>query len=624
MRYKRVCLLVAVALISLSAAAQEGVWLPRYSPDNSGVSPASIKLPASLRWKYTIADADNAEAVAMPAVGADTVYVPLGPVMYALDRSSGALRWQQEVGAEIYSSPALSDDTLYFGSRDGNLWALDAESGSVDWRYPMGAPVDCAPVIVAGVAYFGSDSNRLVALDLETRQPLWQFETAGDIKATPLIYRDVIIVGSQDRHIYCLDHQGRQKWSKTVAERAFFAAPTGERKKVIYGCGKEVIARDIYTGRRLWRFKTAGIVTGAPCVEGRMIYVGTQGGAVYGINAGNGRALWKYPPEGVTDPISSSPVVVGNLIVFRAGARQVIAISLQGEHEWSYTLPPAPEKKKEAAPAAGGHEMVPGGDMPLEPGAMEEMPGAMPGEPPAEAGGGPGAAQPQIPAGEEAGPGGQPTTRQVTQRTYKFEDDVDSAVAVSDNTLYVLGDDAIVYALDTYAADNVPPTIAEPLLEVPGKGRVRMTFAPNLADEDDFPDRYADEVAVPGTPPIFVSVICTDEGSGINPDKVKVTLNGQEAEFRYDAKAGILWYMYDPRGAAANLPNGVTRLLFEATDWRGNRAAKVVSFTVDNKLPPPAPPKPKQPQGMQGEPGMGMEGMEAMPPEEVPPGEPPR
>ena len=181
--------------------------------------------------------------------------------------------------------------------------------------------------------------------------------------------------------------------------------------------------------------------------------------------------------------------------------------------------------------------------------------------------------------------------------------------------------DAIVYALDTYAPDNVPPTIAEPLLEVPGKGRVRMTFAPALADEDDFEGRYAEDVAVPGTPPVFVSVICADEGSGVNPDEVKVTLNGEEVDFSYDAKEGILWYIYDPRGAAANLSNGVKSLLFEATDWRGNRAAKVVCFTVDNKLPPPAPPKPKQPERMEGEPGMeGWPGMEGF--EEPPPGAP--
>ena len=67
----------------------------------------------------------------------------------------------------------------------------------------------------------------------------------------------------------------------------------------------------------------------------------------------------------------------------------------------------------------------------------------------------------------------------------------------------------------------------------------------------------------------------------------------------------------DPRGAAANLSNGVKNILFEASDWRGNRATLCVSFTVDNKAKPPEPPKPKAPTVDM----MGPEG------EMVPPGE---
>jgi outer membrane protein assembly factor BamB len=603
MRSKQFCLLVTVALMSLSAAAQEDVWLPRYDTDNSGVSPATVDLPAILRWKHTIADAEEATAVATLAVGPEMVYAPLGSTIYALDRRTGECLWQREVGAEVYSSPALFDGTLYFGSRDNNLWALNAESGEVEWRYPMDAPVDCAPVIVDGVAYFGSDDNRLMALDLATRKPLWQFQTRGDIKSTPLVYRDVVVVGSQDRHVYCLNKQGRIMWSKSVSERAFFAAPTAERGKVIYGCGKEVIARDLNTGRRIWRFKAADLVTGAPCVLGAMVYVGTRGGALYGIDAGSGRAIWKYPAEGVTDPIISSPVVVGDLIVFRAGPRQVLAVSLQGEHQWSYTLPKPPEKETQTAPTPGGLDIIPGME---DAEAMGEA-ADWHAEAPPEAG-------PEEAVGAEEP--GERRERTTTEREIIFENEVDPAVAVSDNTLYVIGDDGIVYAFDSLAADNVPPDIAEPLLEVPGKGRTRMNFTPALADEDDFEGRYADEIAVPGTPPIFLSLLVGDEGCGVDPDQVKVTLNGEEVECAYDATEGIVWWIYDPRGAAANLSNGVKALVFEASDWRGNRAAKVVTLTVDNKLPPPAPPKPKRPERPEG--GEGMEGFEMMIPEEPP------
>lgn len=612
MRVLPVVMLLCAITLSV-ASAQDATWLPRYDASSSGVSTASLPLPVSLAWKYTTGD-DTSTPVATPAVGPDMIYAPVGDTIYAIDRRTGALVWEQATGGEIYSSPALADGILYFGSRDGNLWALDAEDGSVEWRYPTGGPVDCSPVIAYGVCYFGSDDNRVVALDLETRTPIWQFETNGDVKASPLVYRDVVVVGSQDRHIYCLNSQGRPIWSQRVERAAFFASPVGERTKVIYASGRELEARDIYTGRRVWArpFRAADLIVGSPCVQGRRVFIGTKAGAVYAIDTNRGGALWRWPATGAVDAITSSPVVVDNMLVFKAGTRDLIALSLDGKRVlWRYVLPKA-EEKKPVQPTQPGVVAGPGG-------LPGEIPGAFPGEVPPEPGmvGGPPMPQ-EEPAIDEVGPPGTTTTTTTTtEREYKFEDNVDPSVAVVDGAIFTIGDDNVVYGFSSTAPDAVPPRMREPILEVPGAQRTRVQFTPSMASEDDFPDRYAEEIEIPGTPPIFLSVLLEDEGSGINPDTVKVTVNGEPADYSYDANEGLLWYIYDPRGAATNLSNGVKSIVLEATDWRGNRAARVVSFTVNNRLKPPAPPRPVQP-AFEGEPGMPGPGPE-FPPELVPP-----
>ncbi len=589
MRLGPVCLILVMAFVASVAVAQDDFWLPRYDEDNSGVSSESLELPISLQWKHSTGD-EEAIPVASPAVGSKMIFAPVGATMYAIDRATGELVWSQATGAEIYSSPALVDDTLYFGSRDNSLYAMSAEDGEVKWRYLTGGPVDCTPVVVGNKLYFGSDDNRLVALDIDTAEPLWQFETRGDIKATPLVYRDVVVVGSQDRHIYCLNSDGRPLWSKTTGLRAFFAAPTGERTKVVYACGKEVIAREIYTGRRMWRFKTAGIVSGAPCVKGRTAYIGTAAGAVYAINTNDGRGLWRYPAQGATEAITSSPTVVDDMLVFRAGTRQLVAISLRdGSPRWSYLLPEPPEKIA-AATTGGAGAMDPG---------MAGM-GAdigFPGEADAPA--------MEQPVGDDQGRANTGTDS--AEKSYEIEENVDPAVSVGGNSIYVIGDDNTVYGFTTAGADNVPPAITDAILEVPGKARTRVNFAPAIAAEDDFEGRYADEIVIPGTPPLFLSMMVSDEGSGINADAVKVIVNGIEIDdFAYDANAGVIWYIYDPRGAAMNLDNGLKNVVFEATDWRGNRSAVCVSFTIDNKVQPPEPPQPKTPVMDMG--GMGPEG----------------
>ncbi len=600
MRFGRVALILAAIVLVSFAVAQDEFWLPRYDEANTGVSGDSLKLPVSLQWKHSTGD-EVAIPVAMPAVGSEMIYAPVGPVIYALDRTTGELRWSQEAGADIYSSPALSGDTLYYGSRDNSVWAVNAADGEVMWRYPTGGAVDCSPVVVGNMLYIGSDDNRLTAINLDTREAVWQFETSGDIKASPLVYRDVVLVGSQDRHIYCLNSQGRPMWTKSTTARAFFAAPTGERTKVIYACGKELIAREIYTGRRLWRFQTAGIISGSPCVRDRKVYIGTAAGALYAIDANTGRGLWKYPADGVTEAVTSSPTVVDDMLVFRAGARQISAISLRdGTQRWSFLLPEPPEKK---AAAAGGGAM---GDPMMGPEG-----GMFPGE------GDPGA----VIEGPVAGGDINNDNDQRADRKYEMADNVDPAIAVSGNSVYVVGDDNVVYGFAATSADNVPPVISDAILEVPGKGRQRVNFSPNVTSDDDFEGRYADEIVIPGTPPIFLSMLVRDEGSGIDADKVRVLVDGEAIDdFAYDPKEGVLWYIYDPRGAAMNLANGVRNIVFEATDWRGNRAGVAVSFTIDNKAQPPEPPQPKQPE--MG--GMGMEfGPEGFDPGFIEPPPPP-
>lgn len=569
-------LMVAVILtVTASAAvAQDGTWLMRYDASSSGVSDATLQLPSSLSWKYHT-DAEDFQAVATPAVDDRAVYAPVGDTIYAIDRVTGDLLWRQTAGDDILSSPAIADGILYVGTRDNNLLAVNTANGSIEWRFRTQGAVDTPPVIAYGVIYFGSDANRVTALDLATRNVLWQFEARGRIKAPPLVYRDVVVVGTTNGRIYCLNAQGQPLWSNTIEPGTFFASPVGERTKVVYASGRELIARDIYTGRLVWGrpFRAGGLIVGSPAVVGREIYVGARDGAVYAIDASRGQAIWKWPREGAVNPISSSLVVVDNKIVFRAGQRDIYAISMNGRDTlWQYTLP---EVEERVATQPAGGMFMPGEDF-----GFEEM----------------GPAEPM-----DVGIPGEDVTRP-RERRLEFEDLVDPSIAVVDNALFTLGDDGIVYGFGSMTPDNVAPLIADPLLEVPGARRARVQFTPELADPDTFPERYAADIEIPGTPPIFLSLLLTDEGSGIDPESVRVTMNGQPADYTYDSHEGLVWYIYDPRGTAANLPNGVKQVMFEATDWRGNTARKVVSFTVDNTLSPPTPPRPERPQ-FEGFPG---------------------
>ncbi len=48
--------------------------------------------------------------------------------MYALDATTGDVRWSYRTGNEIFSSPVVSGNIVYIGSEDGKLYALNTGS----------------------------------------------------------------------------------------------------------------------------------------------------------------------------------------------------------------------------------------------------------------------------------------------------------------------------------------------------------------------------------------------------------------------------------------------------------------------------------------------------------------
>jgi outer membrane protein assembly factor BamB len=58
---------------------------------------------------------------------------------------------------DVYlSSPAVWNGAVYFGSGDGNVYALNASSGQVKWKFKTGDVVHASPAIADGTVYIGS------------------------------------------------------------------------------------------------------------------------------------------------------------------------------------------------------------------------------------------------------------------------------------------------------------------------------------------------------------------------------------------------------------------------------------------------------------------------------------
>ena len=136
------------ALAAGPAPSIEGASMFRGGPSRDGVyhvdGPPET---ATQAWTFeAVGDAYSSPAVAKGVVyfgGIDEDFgtgahgeVGVKDVhLYAVDAQTGQEKWRFATGGAVFSSPAVADDVVYFGSADAGFYAVDAASGSEIWRF---------------------------------------------------------------------------------------------------------------------------------------------------------------------------------------------------------------------------------------------------------------------------------------------------------------------------------------------------------------------------------------------------------------------------------------------------------------------------------------------------------
>ncbi|QGA83196.1 PQQ-binding-like beta-propeller repeat protein [Halomicrobium sp. LC1Hm] len=123
------------------------------------------------QWRAVV----DANVATSPAVGEETVFVTdLDGRMSAFDRDSGESRWQTRLRTETLDSPqplrtsasALVDGTLYVGTLDGRLVAVNADDGNVERAVDVGE-IRCSPAVAGGHVLVGNTDGELTAFGTE-------------------------------------------------------------------------------------------------------------------------------------------------------------------------------------------------------------------------------------------------------------------------------------------------------------------------------------------------------------------------------------------------------------------------------------------------------------------------
>jgi hypothetical protein len=96
---------------------------------------------------------------------------------------------------------------------------------------------------------------------------------------------------------------------------------------------------------------------------------------------------------------------------------------------------------------------------------------------------------------------------------------------------------------------------------------------------------------VSGRAPMELVFMVSDEGSGVNYDSMKITINSQEYIGEVDRDGRIRVRILQGSPTNKPLPNGRARIIVSVSDWMKNTNAANFILTIDNTLPPLGSPR---------------------------------
>lgn len=192
-----------------------------YVPPYDGRIFALDAYSGELKWKYSM----GASPRSSPAVANGIVYIGTNNgELTAVDSASGTLRWRFFMGTWQVTTPTVVGGVVYFGSgdygpgtgpgpggaMDHTVFAVNASSGLLKWQHRTGAAVLSSPAVAGGSAgflYIGSNDNKVYALNAATGAEQWHYVTGGSVTSSPATANGVVYIGSNDNKLYALDQQ---------------------------------------------------------------------------------------------------------------------------------------------------------------------------------------------------------------------------------------------------------------------------------------------------------------------------------------------------------------------------------------------------------------------------------
>ncbi|MFK7801833.1 MAG: PQQ-binding-like beta-propeller repeat protein [Anaerolineae bacterium] len=296
--------------------------IPNYVSDGPEIKPI---------WQFKCED----EIRSKPAISEQMVYVgAYDNNLYAVDLRDGSFKWKYPATDGIGSAPAVHEDDVFIGSSDQHLYCINRHNGRLRWRYQTKGAVYSSPTTQYSYVFFGSDDSHLHAVNTSTGRSVWKVNAHGPIRSSPLLTDDAIIFGTNEGYVFALDPKSKVKW-QFQARRSIVSSPAAAEGMVFVGSmDNTVYALDENSGWAVWRARTNRPIISSPVIKDETLFIGSADGKLYALDIYTGRQLWAWETDG---QIASSPAIHEDAVYFGSTDGYVYSLTTKrGKLRWKY------------------------------------------------------------------------------------------------------------------------------------------------------------------------------------------------------------------------------------------------------------------------------------------------
>lgn len=264
--------------------------------------------------------------------------------VYALEESTGELKWKAGVKGEVISAPAVDAGVVLVNTTSGHLIALNPENGEQKWVTESDVPPltlrgVSAPTADSGGALIGTPSGKLKVSILETGMVAWETQIASpsgatelerivDIDVKPLVFGGNVFVVSYNGTLSAVElRTGQVIWTREYGSYRNISID-GNRLFVVDN-SSNIFAIDRRSGVELWSnvgLKERNITSATP--HGDYVVVGDMFGFIHWFTKDEGKLVAQLAvgDDDEDEAIFTGPISADNILYVQTRDGKIAAV----------------------------------------------------------------------------------------------------------------------------------------------------------------------------------------------------------------------------------------------------------------------------------------------------------